>query len=71
MAAAQAGAAMSVLRFPPRRSRAVWVFPGTDDPWWVIAGSYGWIHGDVASAWADAEWLSANLGFPIRLIGDA
>jgi hypothetical protein len=51
----------SVARFPSHRSRAVWVFPGDDDPWWVVAGSHGWIHSDVKSAWADAQWLSDNL----------
>jgi uncharacterized protein with LGFP repeats len=60
----------SIARFPSHRSRAVWVFPGGDVAWWVVAGSHGWIHGDVESAWADAEWLSNNLGFPIRPVGD-
>jgi hypothetical protein len=68
--AEQNQARFAVRRFPSRRSRAVFVFPGTDDPWWVVAGSHGWIHGNVASAWADAEWLSDNLGYPIRLVGD-
>jgi hypothetical protein len=64
-----------IIQFPKRhrfaipRSRAVWVFPGDDYPWWVVAGSHGWIHSDVASAWADARWLSDNLGYPIRVQG--
>jgi hypothetical protein len=46
--------------------QCVWVVPGRDDPWLVLAGSSGWIHGDQRSAWADAEWLARNLGVPIR-----
>jgi hypothetical protein len=56
----------SVLAFPPQ-SQAIWVIPGgRDDPWLVLAGSHGWVHGDPDSATRDAEWLSDNFGLPIR-----
>jgi hypothetical protein len=32
----------------------------------VLAGDHGWLHGDHRAAHADAEWLSRNLGLPIR-----
>jgi hypothetical protein len=55
----------AVTRFPMRRSLAVWV-RRDEAAWLVLAGSHGWLHGDRASALADARWLSRNRGYPIR-----
>jgi hypothetical protein len=65
----------TIIPFPTaRRSRshrfAIVVHHDERDGWYVVRGSHGWIHSDVASAWADAAWLSNNLGFPIRVEGD-
>jgi hypothetical protein len=54
-----------ILRFPPRRTAAIWVAP-TDGGWLVLAGPHGWLHGDYCAALADARWLAANLALPIR-----
>jgi hypothetical protein len=56
----------SILRFLPRRAQAIWIVPGRDDPWIVLAGEHGWSHGDHRSAAADAEWLAHNFGLSIR-----
>jgi hypothetical protein len=61
-----AGKSASVITLPSRQSHAIWVIPGRDDPWLVLAGSHGWVHGDHASATRDAEWLADNFGLPIR-----
>jgi hypothetical protein len=54
-----------IIRFPPRRSAAIWIL-NDEGAWLVVAGSSGWLHGDRASAVEDARWLSENLGAPIR-----
>jgi hypothetical protein len=60
---------MTIIRFPPRRSAAIWLTPSREDPggWLVLHRGHGWIHGSSAAAAADAVWLSANAGgLPIR-----
>jgi hypothetical protein len=53
------------LRFPMRRSLAVWIT--RDGPaWLVLAREHGWLFGSRVEADAEARWLSGNLGFPIR-----
>ena len=47
-----------LLRFP---MRCIWLVR-EGDAWLVLAGSYGSLHGDHNSAFADAKWLSANFG---------
>jgi hypothetical protein len=42
--------------------------PDDDGAWLVLAGSHGWLHGDIADAHADACWLSRNLHLPVRAI---
>jgi hypothetical protein len=61
-----AGKSASILAFPPSRSRAICIIPGSDDPWLVLAGSHGWVHSNYASATEDAQWLADNFGLPIR-----
>jgi hypothetical protein len=56
----------AVVRFPPRRSAAVWLLQGRDGGWLVLARGHGWLHGSRLDALADARWLARNLGFPIR-----
>jgi hypothetical protein len=56
---------MSVVRFPPRRSAAVWIL-NDEGAWLVVVGSNGWLHGDHAAAVEDAQWLARNSGLPIR-----
>jgi hypothetical protein len=57
----------NVIRFPMRRSVAVWIT--RDGPaWLVLAGDHGWLHGSHADADRDAQWLSRNLGIPVRTV---
>jgi hypothetical protein len=58
----------AVIRFPARRSTCIWLMPDDDGAWLVLAGSHGWLHGDIADAHADACWLSRNLHLPVRAI---
>jgi hypothetical protein len=55
-----------VIRFPPRRSSAIWIL--REGPAWLVLAprGYGWLYGDRASALQDAHWLSQSLGAPIR-----
>jgi hypothetical protein len=55
-----------IIRFPPRRSAAVWLLKAREGGWLVLVRGHGWIHGDYDDAIADARWLARNLGFPIR-----
>jgi hypothetical protein len=60
----------TIIRFPARRSSAVWLTRVERPPGWlVLAGDHGWLHGDHAAAVADAEWLSKNHGFVVRQAG--
>ena len=60
--------ASSIIRFPPRRSAAVWLMRAREGGWLVLARGHGWLHGDRNSAIADAQWLAENYGLPIRNI---
>ena len=55
-----------VIRFPARRSAAVWLPQAHEDGWLVLARDHGWLHGSYSDALEDARWLARNLGFPIR-----
>jgi hypothetical protein len=55
------------LRFPMRRSAAIWVMP-EGQAWLVIAAEHGWLHGSRQAADDDAQWLGRNLGLPIRAV---
>jgi hypothetical protein len=57
---------MSVVRFPLRRSAAVWLLQAREGGWLVLARGHGWLHGSRSDALAGAHWLAHNLGFPIR-----
>jgi hypothetical protein len=54
-----------VIRFPPRRSAAVWILRA-EGAWMVIVRSHGWMHGNYGDALEDARWLAKNYGLPIR-----
>jgi len=57
----------AVVRFPPRRLRAVWILPlRSESGWLVLHGAHGWLHGDYDTAVEDARWLARNNGLPIR-----
>ena len=59
--------AMNLIRFPLRRSAAVWVL--REEPaWLVLAGEHGWLVGSRDEAIAEARWLGKNLTLPIREI---
>jgi hypothetical protein len=69
----------TIIPFPKRgkpftcersEKRGIVVQWDADDGWYVVRGSHGWIHSDVASAWADAQWLADNLAIPVRIVGD-
>jgi hypothetical protein len=56
-----------IIRFPPRRSAAVWLVRAREGGGWlVLARGHGWLFGSRSAALEDAQWLAANLGFPIR-----
>jgi hypothetical protein len=54
-----------VIRFPARRSAAVWILRA-EGAWLVVARDHGWVHGDLAAAVEDARWLANNFGLPVR-----
>ena len=54
-----------MIKFPPRRFFAIRVVDDGDGLL-VLAGEYGWLHGDAASAFTDAQWLARNWGLPVR-----
>jgi hypothetical protein len=56
----------AVIRFPSRRSAAVWMLQAREGGWLVLARGHGWLHDDRRSALADAQWLSNNFGLPVR-----
>jgi hypothetical protein len=57
----------AVVRFPMRRSLAVWIT--RDGPaWLVLAGEHGWLHGSRQEADRDAQWLGRNLNLPVRAV---
>jgi hypothetical protein len=59
----------SLVRFPARRAAVVWLIHQEYEPGWLaLAGEHGWTHGSSAAALTDAEWLSRNLGLPVREI---
>jgi hypothetical protein len=59
-----------LIRFPMRRVPAVLVLKDRDDDWLALAGSHGWSFGSRADAFAEAQWLSENLGgLPVRFVG--
>ena len=59
----------ATIRFPDRRSAAIWVTPERDGQGWlVLARGYGWLHGSSRAADQDAQWLSRNLALPVREI---
>jgi hypothetical protein len=54
-----------VVRFPMRRSPAVWV--ARDGPaWLVLAREHGLLFGSRQEADIEAQWLGRNLGLPVR-----
>jgi hypothetical protein len=59
--------AANLERFPPRRFAVVWLLLDCGE-WSVLARGHGWVHGSYGSAIADAQWLSKNLGLPIRVV---
>jgi hypothetical protein len=61
---------MIIIRFPPRRSHAVWI-TREDAAWLVRARGHGWLFGCRQQAWSEATWLANNLGLPIRVTGGA
>jgi hypothetical protein len=53
----------AVIRFPPRRGRAVWLVPARDGGGWlVLLGANGWIFGSRLDALKDAAWLACSTG---------
>jgi hypothetical protein len=56
----------AVIRFPPRRSAAVWLLQPREGGWLVLARGHGWLHGSRSDALANASWLARNLDLSIR-----
>jgi hypothetical protein len=55
-----------VVRFPPRRIRAVVICRARDgDGWLAIVNGHGWVFGSLADAQLEARWLARNLNLPI------
>jgi hypothetical protein len=59
----------AVVRFPPRRSAAVWLFPAREGGWLVLVRGHGWRFGCRHQAQAEAMWLAINLSLPVRATG--
>lgn len=56
-----------VIRFPPRRIRAVVICPHRDgDGWLTIVRGHGWLYDSLEDARRAAQWLARNFGLPIR-----
>jgi hypothetical protein len=56
-----------IVRFSPRRIRAVIICRARDeDGWFTLAGAHGWLFGSLAEAQFEARWLALNLDLPIR-----
>jgi hypothetical protein len=51
----------------PRRSLAIWI-ARDGAAWLVLVGNHGWLFGSRREAEHDAQWLSRNLGLPIRVV---
>ena len=47
-----------ILEFPRRRQRNIIVWCSDDEGYFVIRGSHGWLHGDIADAFEDARELA-------------
>ena len=59
--------AARIVRFPPRRSAAVFICAErAGDGWLAIAGPHGWLCGSLHEARAVAHWIADNLGFTVR-----
>lgn len=58
---------MMVVRFPSRRSAAVFVLREELGAWLVIARENGWAFGSYRAAIAEARRLAAPFGLPVRV----
>jgi hypothetical protein len=59
-----------VARFPLRRVASILIVRERDSRGWLaLAGPHGWLCGSLEDARADAQWLSKNLGLPVRELG--
>lgn len=58
---------INLIRFPLRRIGAVIVVREHGE-WLSIAGGNGWAFGSFADACAEAQWLSQNMGLPVRVL---
>jgi hypothetical protein len=57
---------MTLVRLPPRRLAAVFLFE-TGDGWLVLAPrGHGWLHGSLEDAMREAKWLAQNWSVPVR-----
>jgi hypothetical protein len=58
---------VAVVRFPPRRSAAVWLLQAQEGGWLVAVRDHAWAHGSREDAVRDADWLARNFGgLPVR-----
>jgi hypothetical protein len=48
----------TILQFPKRHRFAIVVHHDERDGWYVLRGCYGWLHGDIARAFEDAQELA-------------
>jgi hypothetical protein len=58
--------AAEIIRFPLRRTAAIFVVCADDGGWLALVGSHGWLFGSRREARAEAKWLSRNLALPVR-----
>jgi hypothetical protein len=56
-----------IIRFPPRRTAAIFVCKDGDE-WLALARGHGWSFSSRSEALNEAQWLSRNLGLPICVI---
>jgi hypothetical protein len=57
-----------IIRFPARKAAAIFVTEAREGGVVVMAVEHCWLHGNSSGAFEDAEWLSKNLGMPIRVV---
>jgi hypothetical protein len=58
-----------IIKFPKRHRFAIVVEHDADNGWFVVrsARGQGWLHHDIAAAFADAQELAAAESLPIEV----
>ena len=57
----------NVVRFPMRRSSAVFIVPEHLGGYYTIYGARGWLFPSLGEALAEAHTIGSRLGVPVRM----